>query len=231
MSKSQNLTAVEEELPQRKSRRRMSSQMQLEIEMGRSLPQQTVEEVKREALWGDRMITGKDQCRVVFNNVQGISAANDGIEISKIGKEVMDNEVTILGMCEANRNWQDTRAKSEVTRRFRDFWKMTHIATSSSTEHTDRPYQPGGTMTVVGEPWACRAKAAQKESDMGRWNQIAISGRKGKSVMVVTADRVCKNSVATAGPTTSFAQQWHILRCMGDKTPDPRKQFIKDLEK
>jgi hypothetical protein len=143
----------------------------------------------------------------------------------------MENEVTILGMCETNRNWHDTRAKNEVTRRFREFWKMTHIATSSSTEHTDRPYQPGGTMTIVGEPWACRAKAAQKESDMGRWNEIAISGRKGKSVMVITAYRVCKNSVAIAGPTTSFAQQWHILRRLGDKTPDPRKRFIKDLEK
>jgi hypothetical protein len=86
-------------------------------------------------------------------------------------------------------------------------------------------------MTVVGEPWACRAKAAQHESDMGRWNEIVISGRKGTSMMIITAYRVCKNSAATAGPTTSYAQQWHILRRSGDKTPDPRKRFIKDLEK
>jgi hypothetical protein len=49
--------------------------------------------------------------------------------------------------------------------------------------------------------------------------------------MVLTAYRVCKNSAATAGPTTSFAQQWHILRRSGDKMPDPRKRFIKDLKK
>jgi hypothetical protein len=40
-------------------------------------------------------------------------------------------------------------------------------------------------MTVVGEPWACRAKAAQHESDMGRWNEIVISGRKAKSIVIV----------------------------------------------
>jgi hypothetical protein len=74
-------------------------------------------------------------------------------------------------------------------------------------------------------------KVGAIESDMGRWNEIVISGRKGKGVVVIPAYRVCKNSTATAGPTTSFAQQWHILRRAGDKTPDPRKRFIKDLEK
>jgi hypothetical protein len=117
-----------------------------------------------ETLWGDRMVRGKEQCRVLFNNVQGLSTAYNRIEISEIGKEVMDNEVTILGMCETNRNWQDRRSTNEIKRRFRDFWKMTHIAVSSSTEHTDRPFQPGGTMTVVGEPWACRAKSEQSKA-------------------------------------------------------------------
>jgi hypothetical protein len=208
----------------------MSLQMQLEIGMGRSIDRMNAE-LEKGALWGDAMTTATNQCRVVFNNVQGISTAHDGIEISKIGKEVMESEVTILGMCETNRNWRDGRSRNEIKRRFREFWLMTSIAVSSSTEHGDRPYQPGGTMTVVGEPWACRAKAAEHESDMGRWNEIVISGRKGKSVMVITAYRVCKNSVATAGPTTSYAQQWHILRRSGDKTPDPRKRFITDLEK
>jgi hypothetical protein len=230
MSSSQSLTAVEAELPQRAPRRRMSQQMQLEIEMGRSNDWSSDNAGKGD-LWGDTMNARTKQCRVVFNNVQGISMAHEGIEISEIGKEVMENDVTILGMCETNRNWRDERAKYEVKRRFREFWLMTSIAVSSSTEHGDRPFQPGGTMTVVGEPWACLAKAAQHESDMGRWNEIVISGRKGTSVMIITAYRVCKNSAAAAGPTTSYAQQWHILRRSGDKTPDPRKRFIKDLEK
>jgi hypothetical protein len=250
MSCNLSLLAVEEELPQREKHKRMPLQVQLEIralqprinddseptiietasQIARERPNAMLS-VDRESLWGDMMVAGKNQCRVLFNNVQGLTTANAGIEISEIGKEVMENEVTILGMCETNRNWRDKRSKNEIKRRFRDFWKMTSMAVSSSTEHGDRFYQPGGTMTVVGEPWACRAKAAANESDMGRWNEIAISGRKGKSVIVITAYRVCKNSAATAGPTTSFAQQWHILRRSGDKTPDPRKRFIRDLEK
>jgi hypothetical protein len=51
--------------------------------MGRSLPQ-TVGELEREALWGDRMITGKDQCRVVFNNVQGISTVKSARKLWKM---------------------------------------------------------------------------------------------------------------------------------------------------
>jgi hypothetical protein len=136
MSSSQSLTAVEAELPQRAPRRRMSQQMQLEIEMGRSNDWSSDNAGKGD-LWGDPMIARTRQCRVVFNNVQGISTAHDGIEISEIGKEVMENDVTILGMCETNRNRRDEQAKYEVKRRFREFWLMTSIAVSSSTEHGD----------------------------------------------------------------------------------------------
>jgi hypothetical protein len=210
--------------------RRLPMQIQLEIEA--LMPRDNSNGQHEDSLlWGDMMVTGKKHCRIVFNNVQGLVTANNGIEISEIGKEVMANEVTILGMSETNRNWRNTRFANDVKRRFRDFWKMTCIAMSSSTEHGGRIYQPGGTMTVVGEPWACRAKAAKPESNMGRWNEIMITGRKGKSVMLITAYRVCKNSAATAGPTTAFAQQWHILRRAREKVPDPRKRFIIDLEK
>jgi hypothetical protein len=208
----------------------MPRRMQLEIEA--LMPRDSTKDQTNDGLlWGDMMMGGKDQCRIVFNNVQGLATVNSGIEISEIGKEVIENEVTILAMSETNRNWRSTRVANDIKRRFRDFWKMTCIAMSSSTEHGGRVYQPGGTMTVVGEPWACRAKEAKNESDMGRWNEIEIMGRKGKSIILITAYRVCKNSAATAGPTTAFAQQWHILRRSGNKTPDPRKSFIIDLEK
>jgi hypothetical protein len=73
-------------------------------------------------------------------------------------------------------------------------------------------------------------KVLPPKSDMGRWNELIIQGKRGKKLLVITAYRVCKNCAATAGPTTSFSQQWHILRWLHTCNPDPPKQFIHDLE-
>jgi hypothetical protein len=121
----------------------MSFQMQLEIEKGKS-NERPDEEANKGALWGDEMTARTEQCRVVFNNVQGISTACEGIEISEIGKEVMENDVTILGMCETNRNWRDERSASEIKRRFREFWLMTSMATSYRSAVSTRRYNDCG---------------------------------------------------------------------------------------
>jgi hypothetical protein len=97
--------------------RRLPMQIQLEIEA--LMPRENSSEQKEDSLlWGDMMVMGKKHCRIVFNNVQGLVTANNGIENSEIGKEVMANKVTILGMSETNRNWRNKRFANDVKRRF-----------------------------------------------------------------------------------------------------------------
>jgi predicted nucleic acid-binding Zn ribbon protein len=69
-------------------------------------------------------------------------------------------------------------------------------------------------------------QAAPQESDMGRLNEILIKGKRGKQLLVLTANRVCMNHAATDGPTTSYSNS----RRQNVQNPDPRKQFIMDLE-
>eukprot|EP00957_Ditylum_brightwellii_P010136 765597-Ditylum_brightwellii.AAC.1 len=47
--------------------------------------------------------------------------------------------------------------------------------------------------------------------------------------MVITAYRVCKNTLATSGENTCWMQQWRALCKKGITTPDHCQQFMKDF--
>jgi hypothetical protein len=190
--------------------------------------------VESDGLFGDPPVTGKEKnCRIVFNNIQGLRVNRTEGKIVELGKEVKELDVTVLALCETNKDWRFDSTLRDVKNAFKSFWQHCNIASSSSTERpgleSRSASQPGGTMTIVGHPLSYRTKIAEPESDMGRWNEMQVEGKRGKSLILITAYRVCKNTIASAGPSTSFAQQWHILRRAGHDCPDPRKQFILDL--
>eukprot|EP00957_Ditylum_brightwellii_P030217 2287185-Ditylum_brightwellii.AAC.1 len=49
--------------------------------------------------------------------------------------------------------------------------------------------------------------------------------------MMISAYQVRSNSLATAGPSTCWKQQWRQHRKRGYKEPDPRRMFLKDFKK
>jgi hypothetical protein len=102
---------------------------------------------------------------------------------------------------------------------------------SSSKKTFDTPYQPGGTMTIVRGKWAGRATTEGNDDGMGRWSEVRIAGKDGRAVRIITAYRVCNNSIAAASTKTAFRQQYLILDEAGIKNPNPRKQMLADLEK
>eukprot|EP00957_Ditylum_brightwellii_P177657 13532161-Ditylum_brightwellii.AAC.1 len=71
---------------------------------------------------------------------------------------------------------------------------------------------------------------ASGADQFGQWSYVTLSGKNKRKVTVVTAYRVCKNSLATAEENTCQMQQWRSLRKQGVEVPDPRKQFMTDFE-
>jgi hypothetical protein len=87
-------------------------------------------------------------------------------------------------------------------------------------------YKPGGTMTTITGKWQSQiTESGQDKRGLGRWSYVKISSNK-KSIIIVTAYRPC----VTQGPSTSWMQQWVLLRQEGILNPDPIKIFYKDLE-
>jgi hypothetical protein len=78
-----------------------------------------------------------------------------------------------------------------------------------------------------------RLKIRNKQNNcLGRWTTCTFSGKANTRLTVITiAYQVCNDSISRTGPNTACAQQWTLLRTIhGDLDPDPRKQFIIDLD-
>ena len=75
-----------------------------------------------------------------------------------------------------------------------------------------------------------RISSTEADDELGRWNHVRIKGNQGIHVSIITAYRVCKTSISTTGPTTAFRQQYSILRARGIIQPNPRMQFLTDLQ-
>jgi hypothetical protein len=64
---------------------------------------------------------------------------------------------------------------------------------------------------------------------LGQWSFIQLYGKAGKSLVIITAYRVCTGNISTSGASTAFHQQRHLMRLAGDPNPHPRNKFITDL--
>jgi hypothetical protein len=57
---------------------------------------------------------------------------------------------------------------------------------------------------------------------MGRYFYQKITGINGRKIMFIVGYRVCKETISTAGETTSFFHQWHEQTKLGHQHPNPR---------
>ena len=183
-------------------------------------------------LWGDdpEAVT-RTSCRILFQNVNGLSTSNDFSDVHEIGFAAEQLGVHILGMAETNIDWQARDVRVNITSRFRKYWKHSKISLASSDHRLDSEFQPGGTAIVVGQPWSGRTTIETDSGGLGRWAEATLLGKDKRQLTVICAYQVVKNSIGKAGPSTAYAQQWHLLRIRGIAEPDPNKQFLADLGK
>jgi exonuclease III len=172
--------------------------------------------------FGDNIHEETEGDKLLFHNINGIKDSTNWFQITTTMKEL---NMDIFGFAEINRSmaggefykWTDI-----IKKQF--FYSRT--AFSKSNIKTDSKYKPGGTMTTITGRWQSRiAEQGQDPKGLGRWNFLRLASRKA-SLVIVTAYRPC----VTNGPTTSWMQQWSMLREAGEHSPDPVKSFYKDLE-
>ncbi len=144
--------------------------------------------------------------------------------------------VGALCLPETNTNWQAKEAYASWKRLLRRTWKHSSCASSFTKDNFISVNQPGGTATVLTDSWTSRAiEVGTDPYGMGRWSNVVLRGRKGRKTLLVTAYRVCKQTLISAiGPTTAPAQHHrHLTRQWMEhdtEEPQPRLQFILDLQ-
>ena len=65
--------------------------------------------------------------------------------------------------------------------------------------------------------------------DLGRFSYMAMNGKDGIGVIMITVYRVCQKKGTKTGPDTAYMQQIEGLRERGIRNPDPRNQLLSDL--
>eukprot|EP00957_Ditylum_brightwellii_P091091 6934858-Ditylum_brightwellii.AAC.1 len=67
-------------------------------------------------------------------------------------------------------------------------------------------FQSGRTFTLATDKWAGQAKSTGQDL-LRQWLLITVQGRQKRQITFITANQVCKNTLATAGPSTCWMQQ------------------------
>lgn len=180
--------------------------------------------------WGDYPSYTSKQCIIVFQNANGLSPSDKFSKLHMIGIESLYKNIDILGIAESNLDWNFSNVREKCYSIIKRYWNQTKIGSTCSTENQQKIYQPGGVLMITGNDWANCSVSKNDPSDLGRWTESTITGKQNTKVTIITAYTVCKNSISNCGPSTVFAQQWHILRRSSpDETIDPRKTMMLDL--
>ena len=130
-------------------------------------------------------------------------------------------------------DWCNPHAQHEIFHQFNRVLKPCTMATASSSVRYHTCYQPSGTCILAHGPWQPRCRQRADPLQMGCWSALLVRGHHQQSKLaVISTYRVCNQDPSQAGGHTAFMQQWRLLRTQNpNNTPDPRKQFFRNLQK
>jgi len=188
--------------------------------------------------WGDTpvyreswpKIDAKANLRVLFYNVNGISALEDFIEMEMLMQTGAQEQADILMVTELNLNLHNKAIKSRLIQTVKQYDKYAKVQFSFPPENpnTTRAFNMGGTMIIVQGALAGRI-GSQGADPLGRWSWMEIKGDGDKSLILTCAYRVGKGKGTVGG--TSIAQQEirGLLKRNHELASKPRAAFNLDF--
>ncbi len=168
--------------------------------------------------------------RLLGQNVNGISSSNEFIKWKEILQSIVTHDIDTACFSETNVEWRHPTATSRIPALTKRFFQHSRLTTTTSSIKFDRPYKPGGAAMLITNEWTGRILNCDADnSGLGRWTTTTMTGKRHRKIAIISAYQVCQTSIHQCGFTTSFAQQWHLLRAQGREFPDPRATFWQDL--
>jgi hypothetical protein len=179
---------------------------------------------------GDNVVINdlRSTFRFLSNNINGFVMKNEGGELLEELTVLKELQASAACFQETNKNWKRVGVYGAVKKVFSNVWRKNKLVTSSSGERTSTAYQPGGTASAVFDKWVSQVCASGSDS-LGRWSYLTLKGKQSRKITIISAYRVCVNSLDQAGSATCWKQQWRQLKKRGHTDPDPRKIFVKDF--
>ena len=157
--------------------------------------------------WGDELprIPPPDHIRVVYNNINGISASKEGPRNEQLRRFIQNHRVDVIAMAEQNVSWKMVTPSHRLYQRTKGWFEAVHLSTAY---YQDYPAQSanlqGGTGVWSVNKMAHRvASSGCDTSGLGRWCWTRFKGVNNMHIRIVAAYR----PVYSTGPTTVWSQQ------------------------
>ncbi len=167
--------------------------------------------------------------RVISRNVNTLSTKHGYLQWKAASQASTTSEADAISFQETNILWTKIHRR-RISQIFRIPTDHTILATTSSSDLTNKSDQRGGTFQALVGPWVSRAVATgHDESGLGRWSYLELQGKEDKRYIILSGYRVCENQQVDMGSNNTYNQQYRLLHQKGHRNPDPRKQFVDDL--
>jgi hypothetical protein len=188
--------------------------------------------------WGDKpvyreswpKIDTKGNLRILFYNVNGISALEDFIEMEMLMQTGAQEQADILMVTELNLNLHNKSIKSRLIQTVKQYDTYAKVQFSYPPENpnTTRAFNMGGTMIIVQGALAGRI-GTQGADQLGRWSWMELKGDGDKSLILTCAYRVGRSKGTIGGTSISQQEIRGLLKQNHDLASKPRAAFNLDF--
>ena len=108
-------------------------------------------------------------------------------------------------------------------------YKHSILLNATSDETSTSFHKPGGaSLAILGNAVGTISQKYIDETGLGRWVYTILNAKNHRKIVVITAYRLCYNSLPR-GHETAYSQQYRILRRQNVTNPRPKQLFDHDL--
>lgn len=184
--------------------------------------------------WGHSLevIDPNSTFRIFLQNPNGLPISPNNQLLLQDFQTCYNYGAGMLCLPETNTNWNQGGQLSTLNQLFHRIWRTSSVQVSQTPDPFLANRQPGGTMTAVCENWVSRVISKGEDPfGLGRWSYITMRGTENTKITVITA----YNATPSPGECTYYHQQMRVLSRLHREqsilaSPDPRRQFILDLQ-
>ena len=188
--------------------------------------------------YGDPIIQKHpESIRLFFQNSKGLTYTNTGEDYGYYMSCLAAYQVDIFGIAETNTCWSHHHLMSEFKHHARKYFRQNRIAFGSPSRIVDlcperSTFQAGGNVTVAsGKTSSCsEGDTLSDPTGLGRWSGLTFKGKGDTKVSIITAYRSCSGSIASSSLGSTYAREYEFFQRKGIKSPNPRGQFLTDLD-
>ena len=189
--------------------------------------------------FGDPVIQkASSSTRIFFQNVKGLSSSSGSEDYRYYLNFLQSLRVDVAGLAETNTCWTHPHLRDDFVSVARQYYRQNKVVFGSPSVTCDpipstESFQAGGTVTFLHGNLVSRVSGfdIQDPSGLGRWSGVTLAGRYNQYLTILTAYRVCSNSIRNASLGSAFAREYHHFAADTGQTVNPRRLFLRDIKK